>query len=35
MRMREWTEYYMNPVKKKILNVISLEFSNTRYSCDR
>ncbi|XP_068758652.1 lysine-specific demethylase 7A-like [Montipora capricornis] len=29
MRMREWTEYYMNPVKRKILNVISLEFSNT------
>lgn len=31
MRMREWTEYYLNPVKKKILNVISLEFSTTRY----
>ena len=31
MRMREWTEYYMNSVKRKILNVISLEFSNTRY----
>lgn len=29
MRMREWTEYYMKPIKKKILNVISLEFSNT------
>ena len=31
MRMREWTEYYVSPTKKKILNVISLEFSNTRY----
>ena len=31
MRMREWTEYYNSPVKKKILNVISLEFSTTRY----
>ncbi|XP_048586432.1 lysine-specific demethylase 7A isoform X2 [Nematostella vectensis] len=32
MRMREWTEYYMNPVRKKTLNVISLEFSNTPMS---
>ncbi|XP_078342492.1 uncharacterized protein LOC144628287 isoform X2 [Oculina patagonica] len=32
MRMREWTEYYLNPVKNKILNVISLEFSNTSLS---
>ncbi|KAJ7379357.1 Lsd1/2 complex PHD finger containing protein Phf2 [Desmophyllum pertusum] len=32
MRMREWTEYYNSPVKKKILNVISLEFSTTSLS---
>ena len=30
MRMREWVEYYTNPAKKKTLNVISLEFSQTR-----
>lgn len=29
MYMREWTEYYNDPNKKRILNVISLEFSNT------
>ena len=30
MKMREWTEYYENQrPRKKILNVISLEFSNT------
>lgn len=30
MRMREWTEYYevVRP-RKKVLNVISLEFSDT------
>ncbi|XP_031568389.1 lysine-specific demethylase 7B-like [Actinia tenebrosa] len=32
MVMREWTEYYMNPIKKKTLNVISLEFSKTGLS---
>ncbi|XP_012941200.1 lysine-specific demethylase 7A [Aplysia californica] len=30
MIMREWTEYYNSPNREKILNVISLEFSNTR-----
>jgi len=30
MKMREWTEYYENQrPRRKILNVISLEFSNT------
>ena len=31
MKMREWTEYYQEPpeARKKILNVISLEFSTT------
>lgn len=30
MKMREWTEYYESTEPhKKILNVISLEFSNT------
>ena len=30
MKMREWTEYYENTwPRKKVLNVISLEFSNT------
>lgn len=32
MTMREWTEYYeMVKKRKKILNVISLEFSDTEY----
>lgn len=32
MRMREWTEYYENThPRRKILNVISLEFSDTPY----
>ena len=30
MLMREWTEYYESFDRKKIYNVISLEFSNTR-----
>ena len=30
MIMREWTEYYNSPNREKILNVISLEFSNTK-----
>jgi hypothetical protein len=29
MLMRNWTEYYNNPHRNKILNVISLEFSKT------
>uniref|UniRef100_A0A7M5WSM2 Uncharacterized protein n=1 Tax=Clytia hemisphaerica TaxID=252671 RepID=A0A7M5WSM2_9CNID len=29
MKMREWTEYYNSPVRGKVLNVISLEFSKT------
>ena len=31
MLMREWTEYYNSPNRAKIFNVISLEFSNTRW----
>ena len=31
MKMREWTEYFNSPVRGKVLNVISLEFSKTRY----
>jgi len=30
MLMREWTEYYASPNRHKILNVISLEFTNTK-----
>ncbi|XP_058128790.1 jmjC domain-containing histone demethylation protein 1 [Anopheles coustani] len=30
MTMKEWEKYYEDPVKKKLLNVISLEFSHTR-----
>ena len=30
MIMREWVEYYNSPNREKILNVISLEFSNTK-----
>ena len=29
MKMREWTEYYESHPRRKILNVISLEFSET------
>eukprot|EP00794_Sanderia_malayensis_P006232 gene6232-6948_t len=29
MKMREWTEYYNCPVRTKVFNVISLEFSKT------
>ena len=29
MKMREWTEYYENQPRRKILNVISLEFSDS------
>ena len=31
MLMREFVEYYNNPNKDRILNVISLEFSNTKF----
>jgi len=30
MLMRDWTDYYNSPDRRKIYNVISLEFSNTR-----
>lgn len=30
MTMKEWQEYYENPVKDKLQNVISLEFSHTK-----
>ena len=33
MKMKEWTEYYNSPIRTKVLNVISLEFSKTRYVC--
>ena len=33
MTMREFVEYYENPNRTKIFNVISLEFSETRYVC--
>ncbi|EDV29726.1 uncharacterized protein TRIADDRAFT_19587 [Trichoplax adhaerens] len=32
MKMREWTEYYNSSDRKRVLNVISLEFSDTRLS---
>ena len=31
MKMREWVQYYESEPRSKILNVISLEFSDTRY----
>ena len=31
MLMREWTEYYNSPNRTKIYNVISLEFTHTKY----
>lgn len=30
MTMKEWTKYYEEGVKDKLLNVISLEFSHTK-----
>lgn len=30
MTMKEWQRYYEDPSKKKLLNVISLEFSHTK-----
>jgi len=30
MLMRDWTEYYNGQHRRKIFNVISLEFSNTK-----
>nr|XP_029732938.1 jmjC domain-containing histone demethylation protein 1-like [Aedes albopictus] len=30
MTMKEWERYYEDPTKKKLLNVISLEFSHTK-----
>jgi len=30
MTMAEWTTYYEDPAKERLLNVISLEFSRTR-----
>ncbi|XP_065674311.1 lysine-specific demethylase 7B isoform X5 [Hydra vulgaris] len=29
MKMREWTEYFNSPIRGRVLNVISLEFSKT------
>ena len=28
--MKEWCTYYENPVRERLLNVISLEFSHTK-----
>ena len=30
MTMKEWQQYYENPKKDRLLNVISLEFSHTK-----
>ena len=30
MPMKEWEQYYENPKKDRLLNVISLEFSHTK-----
>ena len=30
MTMKEWEQYYENPNKDRLLNVISLEFSHTK-----
>lgn len=30
MSMREWVQYYENPDRQRLLNVISLEFSHTK-----
>lgn len=32
MRLGEFVEYYNSPNRDKVLNVISLEFSETRYT---
>jgi len=32
MLMRDWTEYYSSQDRQKIYNVISLEFSNTKWA---
>lgn len=32
MTMKEWSAYFMGHRRNKTLNVISLEFSKTRYS---
>ena len=31
MKMSDWTDYFMDKRRQKTLNVISLEFSRTRY----
>jgi lysine-specific demethylase PHF8 len=31
MQLREFVEYYNDPYRSRILNVISLEFTNTGY----
>jgi len=30
MTVKDWVRYYENPVRKRLLNVISLEFSHTQ-----
>ena len=30
MSMKDWVKYYENPTRDRLLNVISLEFCNTR-----
>jgi len=32
MLMRDWTEYYNSQHRRKIYNVISLEFTNTKWA---
>jgi F-box/leucine-rich repeat protein 10/11 len=33
MTMKEWCNYYHNPQRDRLLNVISLEFSHTKLEC--
>ena len=30
MYMREWTEYFTDPRRQRVLNVVSLEFTGTK-----
>jgi len=33
MSMREWTEYFSSTSRPRVLNVLSLELTGTRYAC--
>lgn len=35
MKLKEFVDYYYSTNRKKVLNVINLEFSDTRYVCNQ